>query len=505
MRIACGVCVISLATLAFCVFSPRTIFEHSLPFFRRLHIFRELFHLAAWQWRFGGRITVFKQATCEGNTLQYDRIHFAQPGEETLRASYPGPTPGKRRVVVTGIGAITPIGVGVDGLRAGLHSGQSAVRTVTDFDTSHFVTHVAASVDSFDLTPFLCGKKLKRLDRFSQFAAATARMAIADASLDLEKADRDRIGVCLGTALGGIAFAEKQYAGFMERGTRGVNPMLALSVFNGAGSCNIAIELGLTGPSTANGDSCAASPIAIGHAMDLIRDGTADVMLAGGAEAPLSPLCYGAFAIIHAMSTRNDDPATASRPFDKDRDGFVMAEGSAILVLEEFNHAMLRGARIYGELLSHACTNDAHHMTHPRPDGEQAARCMRECLRLGGVAPQDVGYINAHGSSTQLNDATETQAIKQVFLEGAYQVPISGTKGYHGHALGATGAWEAAISLLAIHDGWLPPTLNLTTPDSACDLDYIAEPSGRTAQVDTVLSNSFGFGGINACLLFGRV
>jgi 3-oxoacyl-[acyl-carrier-protein] synthase II len=393
----------------------------------------------------------------------------------------------------------------VDGLRNGLRGGRSAVRTVTAFDTSPFVTHIAATVEEFDPTPYLGGKKLKRLDKFSQFAVAAARMAVADAGMNLDEEDRDRIGVCLGTALGGIAFAEEQYPGFLTRGVRGVNPMLALSVFNGAGSCNIAIELGITGPATANGDSCAASPIAIGHAVDMIRDGRADVMLAGGAEAPLSTLCFGAFAMIRAMSQRNDDPQTASRPFDKDRDGFVMAEGAAMFVLEEFGRADARGARIYGEILSHACTNDGFHMTQPRPDGAQAARCMRDCLRRGCTHPSEVGYLNAHASSTPLNDRSETDAIKQVFGEGAYSLPISGTKGYHGHALGATGAWEAAVSLLALHDEWLPPTLNLTTPDPECDLDYISDSGGRSLRVDAVLSNSFGFGGINACLLFGRV
>jgi 3-oxoacyl-[acyl-carrier-protein] synthase II len=408
-------------------------------------------------------------------------------------------------VVVTGIGAITPIGIGVDGLRAGLHAGRSAVHTITTFDTCPFVSHIAATVDGFDPTPYLAGTKIKRLDKFSQFAVAASKMAVADAALDLNQEDRDRAGVCLGTALGGIAFAEEQYPAFLARGPRGVNPMLALSVFNGAGSCNVAIELGLTGPATANGDSCASSPIAIGRATDLIRDGIADIMLAGGSEAPLSTLCYGAFAIIRAMSQRNDSPETASRPFDEGRDGFVMAEGAAMFVLEELGHARARGAQIYGEILGHACTNDGYHMTHPRPDGQQAARCMRDCLHRAGVSPDAVGYINAHGSSTPLNDSTETAAIKQVFGEGAYQIPISGTKGYHGHALGATGAWEAAISLLAIQDNWLPPTLNLTTPDPECDLDYIPEPEGRECRVDRVLSNSFGFGGINACLLFGRV
>jgi 3-oxoacyl-[acyl-carrier-protein] synthase II len=411
----------------------------------------------------------------------------------------------RRRVVVTGIGAITPIGIGVDGLRIGLRSGKSAVHTITEFDTSLFVTHIAATIQDFDPMPYLDGKKLKRLDKFSQFAVAAAKMAVSDACLDLDREDRDRIGVCLGTALGGIAFAEAQYPKFLAQGPHGVNPMLALSVFNGAGSCNIAIELGVNGPATANGDSCASSPIAIGHAVDMIRAGRADMMLAGGSEAPLSPLCFGAFAIIRAMSQRNDDPSGASRPFDKGRDGFVMAEGAAMLVLEELGHARARGAQIYGEILGHACTNDAFHMTQPRPDGTQTARCMRDCLREAGVTADQVDYINAHASSTPLNDSSETTAIKTVFGDRAYKIPISGTKGAHGHALGATGAWEAAISLLALHDDWLPPTLNLTEPDPACDLDYIPEPMGRVQHVDYVLSNSFGFGGINACLLFGRV
>ena len=410
----------------------------------------------------------------------------------------------RKRVAVTGMGIITPIGVGVDGLRAGLRAGRSAVGMITEFDTSQFVTHIAAQIKDFDPIPYLDGKKLKRLDKFSQFAVAAAKMAVADGSLDLRLEDRDRIGVCLGTALGGVGFAEEQYPEFIARGPRGVNPLLALSVFNGAGSCNVAIELGATGPVTANGDSCAASPIAIGRAVDLIRDGTADIMLAGGSEAPLSPLCYGAFTIIRAMSQRNDDPQTASRPFDANRDGFVMAEGAAMLLLEEWDHAKERGARIYGEILSHASTNDASHMTQPRPDGVQAARCMSLAITRAGLSPSDIGYINAHGSSTPLNDSTETLALKQVFGSAAYQIPISGTKGFHGHALGATGAWEAAISLLALHDNWLPPTLNLTNPDPTCDLDYLPGTEGRAKSVDYVLSNSFGFGGINACLVFGR-
>ena len=409
-----------------------------------------------------------------------------------------------RRVAVTGLGIITPLGVGVDGLRAGLRGGKSAVSLITRFDTSALNSRIAGQVTDFDPVPYLDGKKLKRLDKFSQFAVAASKMALADATLDLRMEDRDRIGVCLGTALGGVAFAEEQYPAFINQGLRGVNPMLALSVFNGAGSCNVAIELGVTGPATANGDSCAASPIAIGRAVDLIRDGTADIMLAGGSEAPLSPLCYGAFAIIRAMSQRNDDPETASRPFDANRDGFVMAEGAAMLLLEEWDHAKSRGARIYGEILSHASTNDASHMTQPRPDGVQAARCMSLAITRAGLSPADIGYVNAHGSSTPLNDSTETLALKQVFGDRAYSLPISGTKGFHGHALGATGAWEAAISLLSLYDNWLPPTLNLADLDPACDLDYLPGTEGRAERVDHVLSNSFGFGGINACLIFGR-
>ena len=410
----------------------------------------------------------------------------------------------RKRVAVTGLGIITPLGIGVDGLRAGLRGGKSAVSLITRFDTSALNSRMAGQVTDFDPVPYLDGKKLKRLDKFSQFAVAASKMALADAALDLQMEDRDRIGVCLGTALGGVAFAEEQYPAFMDQGLRGVNPMLALSVFNGAGSCNVAIELGVTGPATANGDSCAASPIAIGRAVDLIRDGTADIMLAGGSEAPLSPLCYGAFAIIRAMSQRNDDPETASRPFDAHRDGFVMAEGATMLLLEEWDHAKARNAHIYGEILSHASTNDASHMTQPRPDGVQAARCMSLAITRAGLSPSDIGYVNAHGSSTPLNDSTETLALKRVFGDRAHQLPISGTKGFHGHALGATGAWEAAISLLSLHDEWLPPTLNLADPDPACDLDYLPGTEGRAARVNYVLSNSFGFGGINACLVFGR-
>ena len=411
----------------------------------------------------------------------------------------------ERRVVVTGIGAVTPIGMGVTGLRRGLRAGRSAVRTIASFDTSALNSHVAAPVCEAIPDDWVCGGTSDPLDRYSLFAVAAARMAVADGGIDLEREDREQIGISIGTALGGVAFAEQQYPRYAAHGAAGVSPHLALSVFNGAGPCRVAEDLKLYGPVTANGDSCAASPIAIGRAVDLIRGGTADVMLAGGSEAPLAPLTFSAFSIIRAMSERNADPCTASRPFDAGRDGFVMAEGSAMLLLEEYGHARDRGARIYGEILGHACTNDAFHMTQPRLDRVQTVRCMQNCLRDGGMRTEQVGYINAHGSSTTLNDSSETAAIKEVFGDRAYAMPVSGTKGFHGHALGATGAWEAAICLLALQDDWLPPTLNLITPDPACDLDYIREPGGRSARVDCILSNSFGFGGINACLLFGRV
>jgi 3-oxoacyl-[acyl-carrier-protein] synthase II len=282
-----------------------------------------------------------------------------------------------------------------------------------------------------------------------------------------------------------------------------VDPSLALMVFGGASSCNIAIEFGVMGPNSTNAMSCASGTIAIGEAFRQVRDGYADVMLGGGAEAPLYPLCYGAFALIRAMSTRNDDPCTASRPFDKDRDGFVMGEGASVLVLEERSRALARGAKTYGEVVGFGMSNDAYHMTAPRPDGSQAARSMRRALDDAGVSAGEIGYVNAHGSSTPLNDSTETVAIKQVFGERAYSVPVSGTKGYYGHALGASGAIEAAICGLAMTNDWLPPTVNLANADEACDLDYIKRV-GRASCPEVILSNSFGFGGINAALVFRR-
>jgi 3-oxoacyl-[acyl-carrier-protein] synthase II len=409
----------------------------------------------------------------------------------------------ERRVVVTGIGAITPIGVGTEGLWQGLRSGLSAVQGITRFDPTPFRSRIAAQVNDFHAADHIEERKVRRLDRFSQFSVAATRLAIADAELDLARDDPDRIGVMMGTALGGIARAEEEHGHYVEGGLRAVNPSLALSVFAGAASCNIAIEFGVCGPNSTNGMSCASGTIGIGEGLRAIRRGEADVMLAGGAEAPLAPLCFGSFAIIRAMSTRNDDPATASRPFDTGRDGFVMAEGAAVLVLEERQRALARGARIYLEICGYGLTNDAHHMTAPRPDGQQAARAMRLALADARVEPHEVGYLNAHGSSTPLNDPTETSAIRQVFNGHAARLPVSGTKGYYGHALGASGAIEAAICSLASARAWLPPTVNLSLPDPACNLGYITG-DGRMADPEILLSNSFGFGGINACLVFRR-
>ena len=407
-----------------------------------------------------------------------------------------------RRVAITGIGPITPIGNGADGLWAGVRRGDSAVRPITRFDAEQFSCKVSADV-AFEPLDFMTPKKAHKLDRFSQLSLACSLMALADAGLSREDVAGDEVGIYTGSALGGIEFAEAQHEVFVHKGIRAVSPLLALSVFGGASSCNIAIELGLSGPSVANANSCASGVIAIGEAARLIRTGEADVMLAGGVEAPLAPLTFGAFAIIKVLTSRNDDPETASRPFDKDRDGFVMAEGGTMLVLEEWEHAVNRGARVYAELLGYATTNDAHHMTAPRPDGAQSARAMTLALRDAGLPAEAIAYVNAHGSSTVLNDSTECVAIRRALGEHADRVAVSSTKGMHGHALGATGAFETAITALALQQGHLPGTTNLFEKDPACDLDIVG-PGGRDEAFDYAITNAFGFGGINASLVLGR-
>lgn len=407
------------------------------------------------------------------------------------------------RVAITGIGPITAAGTGRDGLLEGLRAARSPIRTATRFDASQWRSHMAAEVDGFDPGDFMDPRQARRLDRFMHFAVATTRMALEDAGLDPSDPDPDGVAVQFGSALGGVAHAEEQVVNLVTGGKRAVDPRVALTTFGGAASCGVAIEFGFTGPNATNAMSCASGTIAIGEAFRLIRDGTSDMAVAGGVEAPLAPLSFGAFALIRAMSTRNHEPEAACRPFDRDRDGFVMGEGGCTVVLERWDHAVARGARIYAELAGYGNTNDAHHMTAPRPDGSQAARAMRLALRSAGVEPHAVDYVNPHGSSTPLNDSTETQAVKQVLGDHAYRVVVSGTKPYHGHALGASGAIEVAITCLAMETDWVPPTLNFQDGGPDCDLDY-ATGTGRPHRSDVCLSNSFGFGGINASLVIRR-
>ena len=407
-----------------------------------------------------------------------------------------------RRVVITGIGAITPIGSGRDGLWAGVRRGQSAGCGIRRFDAAAFRSQIAAEIHDFDPLDYLEARKVRRLDRFAQLAIATSRQAIADGSLCLRDGG-ETVAVYLGSALGGIAFAEEQHTRFLGQGFQAVDPMLALAVFGGAGATNVAIEFGLRGPAVGNANSCASGLIAIGEAFRLIRSGGTDLALAGGVEAPLAPLTFGAFARIKALSTRNDAPAQASRPFDRGRDGFVMAEGAAVLVLEEIEHARRRGASPYAEVIGYGTTNDAYHMTAPLPSGREAARAISLALAEAALAPDQVDYLNAHATGTPLGDAAEALAIRLAFGAHADRLPVSGTKGLHGHALGASGAIEAAITALVLDRGWLPPTANLDDPDPACRLAHVPA-AGEYRPIETAVTNSFGFGGINASLVLRR-
>jgi 3-oxoacyl-[acyl-carrier-protein] synthase II len=408
-----------------------------------------------------------------------------------------------RRAVITGIGPISAIGTGVDEFWNGLRRQHSPIRRVTRFDPSPWRSHLAAEVDDFTPEDFIERKTARRLDRYSQFAIAATRLALQDAGLEPARADPERVAVQFGSALGGLAFAEEQVTRYATRGLRTLDPRVALTTFGGAASCSVAIEFGFTGPNSTNSMSCAAGAIAIGEAWRLIRDGQADVAITGGIETPIAPLTFGAFAVIRAMSTRNHDPEHACRPFDRGRDGFIMGEGACVITIEEYEHARRRNARVYAEVKGYASTNDAFHMTQPLPSGGEAARAMRLAIRRAGIEPARIEYINPHGSSTPLNDSTETSAIKQVFREHARKIPISGTKPYYAHALGASGALEIAICALAMTRGWIPPTLNFHEGDDSCDLDYVPR-QGRAILPEYALSNSFGFGGINAAIVLRR-
>jgi 3-oxoacyl-[acyl-carrier-protein] synthase II len=406
-----------------------------------------------------------------------------------------------RRVAVTGIGAVTPIGHESRGLWQGVLANRSAVRAIDRFDASPFPSRVAAQVDDFNAADHLDARRARRLDRFSQLAVASARMATEQAGwTDGAAPAADRTGVWIGSALGGVAFGEEQHAAYVAAGVRAVSPTLATAVFGGAGAANVSIDLGLRGPAIGNANSCASGTVAIGQAFQAIRSGGVDAALAGGAEAPLAPLTFGAFAMIRVLSTRNDDPPTASRPFDAERDGFVMGEGAAVLALESWDAAVRRGAEILGEVVGFGASTDAHHLTAPLPSGEAAAAAVTSALADAGLDAGDIGYVNAHASSTQLNEVAEARALHLALGPAAAGVPVSGTKGLYGHALGASGAIEAAITVMALCHGLLPGTCNLRTLDPQVELNVLREPLAERPAA--ALSTSFGFGGMNAALVF---
>jgi len=410
----------------------------------------------------------------------------------------------RRRAVITGIGPIAAGGIGLGEFWNGIRGGRSGIGAVTCFDASIFRARNAGEVRDWDPTQFFQPHRLKRLDRYAQFAVASALLALEDARLPWSREAPDaRRGVSFGTALGGISNAEAEHARFLKKGPRGVNQTLALQVFGGSAHSNIAIECGFRGPGNTFSNSCASGVVAVGEALRSIRDGLADVIVAGGAEAPLCPLTFGSFDFIRTMSRWQGEPAAfACRPFDKERDGFVMGEGACSLVIEEFGHAVRRGARIYAEVLGYALNNDAFHMTSPLPSGESVIACMRSALADASLAPRDIGYINAHASSTQLNDANEVMCIRTVF--GEMPPPVSGTKPFTAHPLGATAAMETAICALALRDQWLPPTLHHRTPDPACATDIVPN-DGRAHGFRFAMNNAFGFGGTNAALVLGLV
>jgi 3-oxoacyl-[acyl-carrier-protein] synthase II len=410
----------------------------------------------------------------------------------------------KRRVVITGLGPITCIGKGVEGFWNGILAEKTGISPISGFDLSGFGVRVAGQVNDWDPEEFFPPHRLKRLDRYAQFSVASAKLALDDAGIEFSHDNpNDRIGVSFGTALGGICKAEEQYIRFLKKGARGVQPTLAVQVFGGSAHSNIAIDFGFRGVGTTNSNSCASGTVSVGEALRYIRDDFVDVVVAGGAEAPLTTITIGAFDIIKTMS-RNPDSQVASRPFDKMRDGFVMGEGAASLIIEELEHARARGAKIYAEVLGYSLNNDGFHMTTPLPTGHSCIRAMRDALADAQVSPDQIDYVNAHASSTQLNDSAETMSIKEVFGERAYKIPVSGTKGYTAHPLGATGAIEASLCALALDRQWVPPTINYQNPDPSCDLDVVPN-HGRAAELNYIMSNSFGFGGINASIVLGRV
>jgi len=410
----------------------------------------------------------------------------------------------KRRVVVTGLGAITSLGVGIRELWAGLESGRSGISLIEAFDTRDFTTRFAGEIKTFDPAKFIEFKRLKRMDRTSQLAVACAKMAIEDAGVDLKCNGADKTGVIVGTAMAGHGYILDQHTTLMERGPMRINPFTALASFPDACASNISIELGVTGPSFSIATACSSASDACGYAFEAIASGTLDFLIMGGAEASIYPGILAAFCVARALSTRNDDPMGASRPFSRDRDGFVLGEGAGMLVVEEYEHAKKRGAHIYAEILGHGMTCDAYHMTAPDPEGKEASRAMKMALSAAGLTLEDINYINAHGTSTLLNDKTETLIIKKVFGDQAYKIPISSTKSMIGHLIGAAGSVELVSTILAMEHGVLPPTINYKVQDPECDLDYIPNEA-RQAKIRYAMKNSFGFGGKNSVLILGKV
>jgi 3-oxoacyl-[acyl-carrier-protein] synthase II len=409
-----------------------------------------------------------------------------------------------QRIVATGIGLITPLGHDTPTTWAGILAGRSGIGPLTAFDSACYKTHFAAEVKNFDPAAYLDKQTARRMDRVLHFAAVAALEAMRDAQVNMAEMDPRRVGVLVGSGIGGIHTILDNQAVLLERGPRRVSPFAVPALMLNSASAHISIVTGARGPNFAIATACATGSHALGEAAETIRRGHADMMIAGGSEAAIVPLAMAGFENISALSTHNADPQRASRPFDVHRDGFVMAEGAGIIVLERLDKAQARGAHIYGELIGYGITADAHHITAPAEDGVGAAECMAMALETAGIAPEAVEYINAHGTSTQLNDASETRAVKQVFGDHAYRLAISSTKSMTGHLMGAAGAIEAGFCLLAMRDQILPPTINYETPDPVCDLDYVPN-AARPTRLDVAMSNSFGFGGHNGTVIFRRL
>lgn len=410
----------------------------------------------------------------------------------------------RRRVVVTGLGCISPVGNDIETLWESISQGISGVGPITHFDASEHKSRIAAEVKNFDAVALFGNREARKMDRYTQFALAAARQALDQTQLTINDSNRDRIGVVIGTGIGGIHTLVEQYQTFQEKGPSRVSPFLVPMMLPDSAGSMVAIHYGLRGPNLAVITACATGNNAIGEATEMIRRGQADVMLAGGSEAAILPIAMAGMSVMGALSTHNDDPLRASRPFDLHRDGFVMGEGAAVLVLEELEFAKRRGAIILAEISGYGHTNDAYHVSAPAENGFGAALCMRQAFENANLSVNEIDYINAHGTSTPLNDKSETAAIKTVFGEKAYQVPISSTKSMTGHLLGASGALEAVICVLVLKHQFIPPTINYETPDPECDLDYVPN-QGRSASVRHILSNSFGFGGHNASIILSQI